>query len=558
MELFGYQITKRVSSKEDKKEKDVISFAPKPEDDGVSATVAAGGYYGQYIDLDGTASSNDRDLIIKYREAAQQPECDSAVSDIVDAAIASSTNGAPAEIILNELEQPDSIKKKISEEFDNILSLYKFNKNGETMFRKWYVDGRIYFHVIIDEKNPKKGIVELRPIESLFMKKVKEVKKVTDAKTNITTQKIVNEYYVYSEDYSGSGAGVVGSGNQNTSISGVKISKEAIINVTSGLLDATQKRVVSYLHKALKPVNQLRMMEDSLVMYRYSRAPERRIFYIDVGNLPKGKAEEYVQGIMNKYRNKLVYDAQTGDIKDDRRHMSMLEDFWLPRREGGRGTEITTLPGGENLGQIDDILFFQKKLYKTLNVPISRLEADDSFNLGRASEISRDEVKFQKFVDRIRKKFSNILLEALRIQLILKGIISESDWEEIVENISIDFIEDNYFSELKENEILKERIDMLSTLNEYIGKFYSTKWIRNNILRQSDDDIERINKEIADEGSDSEGEEGEGEDEEDLDLDVESNENIHVNNMYESEERKEELHEAQLKMLQSMTKILED
>ena len=510
MELFGYQITKRVSSKEDKKEKDVISFAPKPEDDGVSATVAAGGYYGQYIDLDGTASSNDRDLVIKYREAAQQPECDSAVSDIVDAAIASATNGAPAEIILNELEQPDSIKKKISEEFDNILSLYKFNKNGETMFRKWYVDGRIYFHVIIDEKNPKRGIVELRPIESLFMKKVKEVKKVTDAKTNITTQKIVNEYYVYSEDYSGSGAGVVGSGNQNTSISGVKISKEAIINVTSGLLDATQKRVVSYLHKALKPVNQLRMMEDSLVMYRYSRAPERRIFYIDVGNLPKGKAEEYVQGIMNKYRNKLVYDAQTGDIKDDRRHMSMLEDFWLPRREGGRGTEITTLPGGENLGQIDDILFFQKKLYKTLNVPISRLEADDSFNLGRASEISRDEVKFQKFVDRIRKKFSNILIEALRIQLILKGIISESDWEKIAENISIDFIEDNYFSELKENEILKERIDMLGTLNEYVGKFYSTKWIRNNILRQSDDDIERIDKEIADEGSDIEGEEGEG------------------------------------------------
>ena len=501
MELFGYQITKKIASKEVKKEKEVISFAPKPEDDGVSATVAAGGYYGQYVDLDGTASSNDRDLIIKYREAAQQPECDSAISDIVDAAIASANNGAPAELILNDLDQPDSIKKKIAEEFNSVLSLYKFNKTGENLFRKWYIDGRVYFHVIIDEKNPKRGILELRPIESLFMKKIKEVKKVTDTKTDVAIQKVVNEYYVYSEDYSGSGAGVVGSGSQG-SVSGVKISKEAIINVTSGLLDATQKRVVSYLHKALKPVNQLRMMEDSLVMYRYSRAPERRIFYIDVGNLPKGKAEEYVQGIMNKYRNKLVYDAQTGDIKDDRRHMSMLEDFWLPRREGGRGTEITTLPGGENLGQIDDILFFQKKLYKTLNVPITRLDSEDSFNLGRASEISRDEVKFQKFIDRIRKKFSTILIEALRIQLILKGIISQSEWEEVAEDISINFLEYNYFAELKENEILKERIDMLDSLSDHIGKFYSTKWIRNNILRQTDEDIDRINKEISSEGDD--------------------------------------------------------
>ena len=509
MELFGFNITKKVGSKELKKERDVVSFAPKPEDDGVSSTVAAGGYYGQYVDLDGTASSNDRDLIIKYREAAQQPECDSAISDIVDAAIASSSVGAPAQLDLTELEQPNNIKKQISEEFENVLSLYKFNKTGENLFRKWYVDGRIYFHVIIDDKNPKRGIIELRPIESLFMKKIKEVLKVTDPKSDIAVQKVVSEYYVYSEDYSGSAAGV---SSKNSSISGVKISTEAIINVTSGLLDSTQKRVVSYLHKALKPVNQLRMMEDSLVMYRVARAPERRIFYIDVGNLPKGKAEEYVQGIMNKYRNKLVYDASTGDIKDDRRHMSMLEDFWLPRREGGRGTEITTLPGGENLGQIDDIIFFQKKLYKTLNVPISRLDSDDSFNIGRASEISRDEVKFQKFVDRIRKKFSTILLEALRIQLILKGVISQSDWEEISENISIDFIEDNYFSELKENEILKERIDMLEALSEHVGKFYSTKWIRNNILRQTDEDIERINAEIAEEEPEESEESEEGED----------------------------------------------
>jgi len=549
MELFGFNITKKVGSKELKKEKEVISFAPKPEDDGVSATVAAGGYYGQYVDLDGTASSNDRDLIIKYREAAEQPECDSAISDIVDAAIASANVGAPAQLMLNDLEQPDNIKKQISEEFDNVLSLYKFNKTGENLFRRWYVDGRIYFHVIIDDKNPKRGIIELRPIESLFMKKVKEVKKVTDAQSDIAVQKIVSEYYVYSEDYSGSGAGV---SSKNSSISGVKISTEAIINVTSGLLDSTQKRVVSHLHKALKPVNQLRMMEDSLVMYRVARAPERRIFYIDVGNLPKGKAEEYVQGIMNKYRNKLVYDASTGDIKDDRRHMSMLEDFWLPRREGGRGTEITTLPGGENLGQIDDILFFQKKLYKTLNVPISRLEADDSFNLGRASEISRDEVKFQKFVDRIRKKFSGILLEALRIQLILKGVISQSDWDEISENIAIDFIEDNYFSELKENEILKERIDMLDTLSEHVGKFYSTKWIRNNVLRQTDEDIERINAEIA-------GEETEPEKETDSSADEAVQNNVENTILDEKTvNREEELHEAQIKMIDGMCKILDD
>ena len=551
MELFGYNITKRVGAKDIAKEKEVVSFTPKPEDDGVSSTVAAGGYYGQYVDLDGTASSNDRDLIIKYREASQQPECDSAISDIVDAAIASSSIGAPAELILNKLDQPDSIKKQISEEFDNVLSLYKFNKTGENLFRKWYVDGRIYFHVIIDDKNPKRGIIELRPVESLFMKKIKEVKKVTDAKTDVAVQKIVNEYYVYSEDYSGSGAGVQ---TKNSAVSGVKISKEAIINVSSGLLDATQKRVVSYLHKALKPVNQLRMMEDALVMYRVARAPERRIFYIDVGNLPKGKAEEYVQGIMNKYRNKLVYDASTGDIKDDRRHMSMLEDFWLPRREGGRGTEITTLPGGENLGQIDDILFFQKKLYKTLNVPVTRLDSDDSFNIGRASEISRDEVKFQKFVDRIRKKFSTILLEALRIQLILKGVISQNDWQDIAENIAIDFVEDNYFAELKENEILKERIDMLDSLSDHIGKFYSTKWIRNNILRQTDEDIERINVEISDEG----GDEDEGKDEKDLDLESvqEPIENIMIDE--ESEKRAEELHEAQIKMIDSMSKVLVD
>jgi hypothetical protein len=332
------------------------------------------------------------------------------------------------------------------------------------------------------------------------MKKVKEIQTETDTKTNATIQKVVSEYYIYSEQYSHTGATVTAQSQAGgKEISGVKIAKDAVINVTSGLLDATQQRVVSYLHKALKPVNQLRMMEDSLVMYRVARAPERRIFYIDVGNLPKGKAEEYVQSIMSKYRNKLVYDAATGDIKDDRRHMSMLEDFWLPRREGGRGTEITTLPGGENLGQIDDIVFFQRKLYKTLNVPISRLDSETSFSLGRSSEITRDEVKFQKFVDRIRKKFSSVLLEALKVQLILKGIIGKDEWEDLASDMAVSFIEDNYFAELKESEILTSRIEMLDLLGENVGKYYSTKWIRNNILKQSDEDIERIDAEIAEE-----------------------------------------------------------
>jgi len=420
------------------------------------------------------------------------------------------------------------------------------------MFRQWYIDGRIYFHIIIDEKSPKRGILEIRPIESTFMKKVKEVQTETDAKTNATIQKVVNEYYIYSEQYSNTGVTINAQSEAGgKEISGVKIAKEAVINVTSGLLDESQQRVVSYLHKALKPVNQLRMMEDSLVMYRVARAPERRIFYIDVGNLPKGKAEEYVQSIMSKYRNKLVYDAATGDIKDDRRHMSMLEDFWLPRREGGRGTEITTLPGGENLGQIDDIVFFQRKLYKTLNVPVSRLDSETSFSLGRSSEITRDEVKFQKFVDRIRKKFSSILLEALKVQLILKGIIGKDEWEDLASDMAVSFIEDNYFAELKESEILTARIEMLDLLGENVGKYYSTKWIRNNILKQSDEDIERIDAEIAEEqpeeGADDDmGFESVEASEEDIIIDEE------VNN------RTEELHEAQIKMIDTMSKILDD
>lgn len=487
MEIFGYEIRKKALGKE---EEPRVSPIPLPQDDPSTTSIAVGGgYYGQYVDLSGTDALSDQDLIIKYREASQQPECDAAISDIVDAAIASSDMSTPVDLFLDDLDYPDNIKKQIYEEFHNIVKLYKFNRNANDLFRKWYIDGRIYFQIIIDNSNPKKGIAELRPIEPTHLKKIREVKKITDPKTNISYEKVVSEYYVYSESL------MTKSGSTTTS--GVKLDKESIIAVNSGLFDASHTRVIGYLHKALKLVNQLRFMEDSLVVYRVSRAPERRVFYIDVGNLPKNKAEEYVQSVVSRYRNKLVYDASTGEISDDRRHMSMLEDFYLPRREGGRGTEIDTLGGGENLGQIDDVIFFQRKLYRALNVPLSRLEQETSFAFGRATEISREEVKFQKFVDRIRKKFSFIFFEALRIQLLLKGIITPKEWSEIEEGINVNYLEDNYFSELKEFEIMRERVEMIQLMDEYIGKYYSKAWVRRNILHQNDEDIEKIEDEIA-------------------------------------------------------------
>ncbi len=495
-EIFGYEITKKVGDKEKvKKSADkIISPVPyDPEIGGISVSTTVGGYYGQVYDLDGTHSDSENDLIIKYREAARQPECDAAISDIVDGAIASNDKSAPVELILDELDLADNIKKEILEEFNNVLELLKFNKRAHDMFRDWYVDGRIYFHMIVDDKNPKKGILELRPIEPLALQRIREVKKETDPKTKVEIEKTVAEYYIYSEKYKSSKAGT------SSKIGGVKIAKEAIVTANSGITDPARKRIISHLHKSIKLVNQLRMMEDSLVVYRVSRAPERRIFYIDVGNLPKNKAEEYVNNVVSKYRNKLIYDASTGEVTDDRRHMSMLEDFYLPRREGGRGTEITTLSGGENLGQIEDVVFFQKKLYRSLNVPVSRLQEDDSYTFGRASEISRDEVKFQRFIDRLRKQFSGIIMDSLRAQLILKGIIERKEWPEIAESINIDFIEDNYFSELKEYEIMKERLAMASEFENLIGKYYSVKWLRQNVLRQSEEDIERMNKEIANE-----------------------------------------------------------
>lgn len=492
-EFFGFTIKRKA-------EEEPISFVADTESDG-AGVITTGGHFGAYVDLDGDNAKNEAELIVKYRDIAAQPECDAAISDIVNEAIVGDHDSSPVDIVLDQLEVSDNIKETIREEFDNILSLMNFSNYGHDIFRKWYIDGRLPYHIIIDSKNPKKGITELRYIDPIKLRKVKEVEEEKDNRTGATLVKSSTEYFVFQNQI----------GESST---GLKIHKDSIAYATSGMLDPSRRRILSHMQKAIKPVNQLRMMEDSLVIYRISRAPERRIFYIDVGNLPKGKAEEYLRGIMNQYRNKLVYDANTGDIKDDRKHMSMLEDFFLPRREGGRGTEISTLPGGDNLGQIDDILYFQKKLYRALNVPLNRLEQESQFSLGRSTEISRDEVKFKKFIDRLRKRFSDIFLQLLKTQLLLKGIITRQDWEEWKEDIAFDYIEDNYFSELKYNEILRERFEMLASLDEYIGKYISNEWVRKNILRQSDEEIEEMKRQMEEEEKNGEG----GADDVDLDL----------------------------------------
>ena len=493
-EFFGFEINRKNG-----KEAEPVSIVPSTDSDG-AGVINSGGHFGAYLDLDADKAQNEVDQILKYRDIAAQPECDAAVEDIVNEAIVGDHNEAPVNIILDKLDTSDKIKETVREEFANVLSLLQFNSYGHDIFRKWYIDGRLPYHVIINDKNPKAGIKELRYIDPIQLRKVKEVEEKVDQKTGAKLIVKQEEYFLFQDK------------KMNMADQGVRIHPDAIIYCTSGMLDAGRKRILSYLQKAIKPVNQLRMMEDSLVIYRISRAPERRIFYIDVGNLPKGKAEEYLRNIMNQYRNKLVYDAATGDIKDDKKHMSMLEDFFLPRREGGRGTEISTLPGGENLGQIDDIIYFQKKLYRALNVPINRLEQESTFALGRSTEISRDEVKFKKFIDRIRKRFSDVFMQTLKTQLLLKGIITTKDWDTWKESIVFDFIEDNYFSELKEAEIVRERFELIASVDEYVGKYISNEWVRKNILRQTDDDIIAIDKQIEGEGDD------EGDDIDDLDL----------------------------------------
>jgi len=481
-ELFGFKIQR--SAKDSGGE---TTFSTPTPDDG-TIDVAGGGFFGQVLDTDGRERT-DLDLIRRYRDIAQQAECDTAIEDIINEGIVANQNDVAVEITLDRLPYPEKIKRKIRTEFHEVLRLLSFEQKGHDVFRRWYVDGRVFYHKIIDTKNPRRGITELRYIDPTKIKKVREVKKSIDKNTSIQMTEKIEEYYIYNEKGLAS-AGTSGS-NQ-----GLKIASDSISYCPSGLIDGNSGRVLSYLHKAIKPVNQLRMIEDALVIYRISRAPERRIFYIDVGNLPKIKAEQYLKDVMNRYRNKLVYDARTGEIRDDRNHMSMLEDFWLPRREGGRGTEITTLPGGSNLGEIDDIQYFQKKLYKSLNVPISRMDSEGGFSLGRASEITRDELKFTKFVQRIRKKFVPLFTDILKTQLLLKGVIAPEDWPAIQEHIQYDFLQDGHFSELKDAELLNDRLSALDSIQSYIGTFFSKEYVLKKVLRMNDAEIADMNDQI--------------------------------------------------------------
>jgi len=490
LKLFGFEIRRAGQPTGTKNKLD--SIVPPTDDDGAGYVTASGSHFGQYINLDGDESKDNSELIKQYRGVAMHPEVDAAVEDIVNESITIENDKSAIEVVLDNVETSDKIKKEIQEEFKSILSMLKFNELGHDIFRRWYVDGRIYHHLVVNESNTKAGIQEIRPIDATKIRKVKEVKSKKDPVTGAKIIEKVDEHFIYQEK----------PGQQT---SGVKLTTDSISYVTSGLLDDQRKKVVSYLHKALKPINQLRMMEDSLVIYRLSRAPERRIFYIDVGNLPRGKAEEYMKNIMTKYRNKLVYDANTGKLKDDRKHMSMLEDFWLPRREGGRGTEISTLPGGENLGQIDDIMYFQKRLYKSLNVPISRLEQEQAAGLlGRSTEINRDELKFQKFIDRLRRRFSTLFLEVLRKQLMLKGIITNEDWEAWRNNIIVDYASDNHFAELRNAELVRERLQTLDMTQQYVGEFYSKEWVFKNILNLNEEEIEQMKKEMSEEDASGE------------------------------------------------------
>ena len=471
-----------------------VSPVPPNNEDGVDHYMSSG-FFGSYVDIEGVYRT-EFDLIKRYREMALHPEADSAIEDIVNEAIVSDTNDSPVEIELSNLNASDGIKKKIRKEFKYILDLLDFDKKAHEIYRNWYIDGRLYYHKIIDLKNPTAGIQELRYIDAMKMRYVRQSKKSKIERGN-AVQRInsdnpmdydfpeIEEYFIYNPK------SVYPTGNpmQTGASQGIKIAKDAITYCTSGLVDRNKGSTLSYLHKAIKSLNQLRMIEDSLVIYRLSRAPERRIFYIDVGNLPKVKAEQYLRDVMMRYRNKLVYDANTGEIRDDKKYMAMLEDFWLPRREGGRGTEISTLPGGQNLGEITDIEYFKKKLYRSLNVPPSRMDGEGGFNLGRSSEILRDELKFTKFVGRLRKRFSNMFNDMLKTQLILKNIITPEDWEVMSEHIQYDFLYDNHFSELKEAELMNERLAMVQTAEPYIGKYYSQDYVRRKILRQTDIEI---------------------------------------------------------------------
>lgn len=488
--LFGFTISKD-DPDDDRKTK---TFATPVSDDG-AATVQAGGYYGTYVDLDATAKS-EAELITRYREASMYSDCAAAIDEIITEAIAAVDDEPIVQVNLDKSDVPQDIKDKIEQEFTKILELLEFNGKSYDVFRRWYVDGRLYYQKIIDNSNTRRGLLELVQLDPRKIRKVREIKREKDTKTGVEFVREVNEFFIYNEkgiNYNPNYATTQGP-NQ-----GLKISTDSVTYIPSGLVDLEKNVVLSYLHKAIKPVNQLKMMEDALVIYRLSRAPERRIFYIDVGNLPKVKAEQYLKDIMARYRNKIVYDSATGEVRDDRKFMSMLEDFWLPRREGGRGTEITTLPGGENLGQIDDINYFQTKLYQSLNVPISRMQPQTGISFGRATEITRDELKFAKFVSRLRKKFSELFNDLLRTQLILKGVLTDKDWGHIKEQIQYNFAQDQYFEEIKNSENIRNRIDLLNSMQPYVGYYFSKKYVQKNVLRMTDNEIEKMDSEIEEE-----------------------------------------------------------
>ena len=491
VKLFGFTLGKKDIVQVQPPEQASFALPTESMDDG-AVTITQNAHYGTYVDLEGSVR-NEIELVTRYREMANHPELEMAIDDIVNEAITHDVSGKTIDIVLDNLKQPETIKKKITEEFHNVLKMLNFGNLSDDLFKRWYIDGRIYYHVVVDETKPRDGIQELRYIDPRKIRKVREIKKDRDPKTGAQIIASIAEYYVYNDK------GTVTQSYTSNVNAGLRIAPESIINVNSGLMDAKNTFVISYIHKAIKPLNQLRMIEDAVVIYRLSRAPERRIFYIDVGNLPKGKAEQYLRDVMVKYRNKMVYDAQTGELRDDRKHMSMLEDFWLPRREGGKGTEITTLPAGQNLGELEDVKYFRQKLLNALNVPISRLEPQQGgmIGVGRTTEVTRDEVKFTKFIVRLRNKFSQIFDHALKIQLVLKGICTLEEWDDFKEDIYYNYMKDNNFTEMRDAEILRERLSVLQTVDPYIGRYYSMEWVQKNVLQMDKETIAEMKKQIA-------------------------------------------------------------
>jgi hypothetical protein len=491
IKLFGFTIGKKDVVQLEKPEQASFALPTEAMDDG-AVNITSNAYYGTYVDLEGSIR-NELELITRYREMSNHPELEMAIDEIVNESITYTLDNRVVDINLDNIKTTESIKKKIFEEFETILRLLNFQNLASDLFKRWYIDGRIYYHIVVNEKNPKEGVQELRYIDPRKIRKVREVKTGKDPKTGATVILSTAEYYVYNDK---------GTTTQNytaSTNSGLRISPDSIINVNSGMMDAKNTFVISYLHKVIKPLNQLRMIEDAVVIYRISRAPERRIFYIDVGNLPKGKAEQYLRDVMVKYRNKMVYDASTGELRDDRKHMSMLEDFWLPRREGGKGTEITTLPAGQNLGELEDVKYFQRNLLKALNVPLSRLDEQSGggfAGIGRSQEITRDELKFAKFISRLRNKFSQLFDDALGIQLVLKGVCTSDEWKVFKQNIIYDFRKDNNFTELREAELLRERLTMVGMVDPYIGKYFSHEYIKKNILKMDDKQMKEMQKQI--------------------------------------------------------------